>query len=51
MQAVVYRGIGEAALEAVPDPKIQQPTDAILRITGSAICGRTCIFCAEHFPE
>jgi threonine dehydrogenase-like Zn-dependent dehydrogenase len=50
MQAVVYRGIGEAALETVPDPKIEQPTDAILRITGSAICGTDLHFLRGTFP-
>jgi threonine dehydrogenase-like Zn-dependent dehydrogenase len=32
MKAVVYRTAGNIALEAVPDPRIQQPTDAIIRI-------------------
>jgi threonine dehydrogenase-like Zn-dependent dehydrogenase len=39
MKAVVWRGVGEVALEDVPDPKIEQPFDAIVRITTSAICG------------
>lgn len=39
MKAVVYRGIGDISLTDVPDPKIQDPTDAIIRITASAICG------------
>jgi threonine dehydrogenase-like Zn-dependent dehydrogenase len=39
MKAVVFRGVGDIRLEEVPDPKIQQPTDAIIRITASAICG------------
>jgi threonine dehydrogenase-like Zn-dependent dehydrogenase len=39
MKAVVYHGIGKVALESVPDPKLKQPTDAIIRITSSAICG------------
>lgn len=50
MQAVVYRGIGQAALETVPDPKIEQPTDAIIRITGSAICGTDLHFLRGTFP-
>jgi threonine dehydrogenase-like Zn-dependent dehydrogenase len=39
MKAVVFRGVGDIRLEDVPEPKIQDPTDAIVRITSSAICG------------
>lgn len=39
MKAVVFHNIGDIRLEDVPDPKIQEPTDAIVRITSSAICG------------
>lgn len=39
MKAVVFRGIGDIRLEDVPEPKIEAPTDAIVRITASAICG------------
>ncbi|GLY64917.1 glutathione-independent formaldehyde dehydrogenase [Amycolatopsis taiwanensis] len=39
MRAVVYRGPREVAVEQVPDPAIQEPTDAIVRITTTNICG------------
>jgi threonine dehydrogenase-like Zn-dependent dehydrogenase len=39
MKAVVYHGVGDIRLEDVPDPRVQQPTDAIVRVTTSAICG------------
>lgn len=39
MKAVVYRGAGDIRLESVPEPKIQKPNDAIVRLTASAICG------------
>ena len=39
MKAVVFHGVGDIRLESVPEPKIKQPTDAIVRITASAICG------------
>lgn len=39
MKAVVFRGIGDIALEEVAEPQLKQPTDAIIRITASAICG------------
>ena len=39
MKAVVWHGIGDIRLDEVPDPTIQEPTDAIVEITASAICG------------
>ncbi len=39
MKALVYHGPGERAWENVPDPEIQEPTDAIVRIDTSTICG------------
>ncbi len=39
MKAVVYRGPGKVAVEEVPDPKLQEPTDIILKLTSSGICG------------
>jgi threonine dehydrogenase-like Zn-dependent dehydrogenase len=39
VKAVVWHGIGDIRSESVPDPKILEPSDAIVRITRSAICG------------
>ncbi len=39
MKAVVYHAVGDIRLEDVPEPRIQAPTDAIVRLTASAICG------------
>lgn len=39
MKAVVFHGIGDIRLEEVAEPRILQPTDAIVRLTASAICG------------
>jgi threonine dehydrogenase-like Zn-dependent dehydrogenase len=39
MKAVVFRRIGDIRLENVPEPKLQKPNDAIVRLTASAICG------------
>ncbi|MCD0445452.1 glutathione-dependent formaldehyde dehydrogenase [Glycomyces sp. A-F 0318] len=39
MKAVVWHGTGDIRLDEVPDPKIQDPNDAVVRITRSAICG------------
>jgi threonine dehydrogenase-like Zn-dependent dehydrogenase len=39
MKAVVFHAVGDIRLDEVPDPEIQEPTDAIVRLTSSAICG------------
>ena len=39
MKAVVFHGVGDIRLNEVEKPKIQEPTDAIVRLTSSAICG------------
>jgi len=39
MKAAVFRGIGDVRVEEVSDPKIKEPTDAIVRLTATAICG------------
>jgi threonine dehydrogenase-like Zn-dependent dehydrogenase len=39
MKAVVFHRVGDIRLEKVKDPEIKDNTDAIVRITASAICG------------
>jgi threonine dehydrogenase-like Zn-dependent dehydrogenase len=39
MQAVVWHGREDVRTETVNDPTIQEPTDAIVRITSTALCG------------
>jgi alcohol dehydrogenase len=39
MKALVYNGPGLKALEERPKPTIQSPTDAVVRITRTTICG------------
>ncbi len=39
MKALTWHGRRDVRVETVPDPVIQQPTDAIVRITSTAICG------------
>lgn len=39
MKAVVYHGNGEKAWETAPDPKVIDPTDAVVRIDAVTICG------------
>ena len=39
MKALTWHGKRDVRVEEVPDPRIEQPTDAIVRITSTAICG------------
>jgi threonine dehydrogenase-like Zn-dependent dehydrogenase len=39
MKAVCWMGVEKMTVENVPDPKILNPRDAIVRITSTAICG------------
>ncbi len=39
MKAVVFHDIGDIRLDDVKEPKIQDSTDAVVRLTASAICG------------
>ncbi|HEX4590615.1 MAG TPA: zinc-dependent alcohol dehydrogenase [Gemmataceae bacterium] len=39
MKAVVFHDIGDIRLDEVKEPKVREPTDAIVRLTASAICG------------
>src|SRR6201999_3525102 len=38
-RALTWQGKRDVRVEDVPDPTIQEPTDAIVRITSTAICG------------
>ena len=39
MQALTWQGQDDVRVQEVPDPTIQAPTDAIIRVTSTAICG------------
>jgi threonine dehydrogenase-like Zn-dependent dehydrogenase len=39
MKAVTFHGRRDVRVDTVPDPKIEEPTDAIVRVTSTAICG------------
>ncbi len=39
MRAVTWQGKRHVSVEEVPDPRIEQPTDAIVKITSTNICG------------
>ena len=50
MKAVVFHGVGDIRLDDVPEPAIEQPTDAIVRLTASAICGTDLHFVRGTMP-
>jgi threonine dehydrogenase-like Zn-dependent dehydrogenase len=39
MRAVTWQGRGDVRVDTVPDPTIQDPTDVVVEITSSGICG------------
>src|SRR4051812_14574102 len=39
MKAVVWHGVGDIRLDDVAEPTLQDPEDAVVRLTSSAICG------------
>ncbi len=39
MKALTFHGRRDVRVDTVPDPRIEEPTDAIIRITSSGLCG------------
>src|SRR3954465_15717981 len=39
MKAVVYEGPYKVGVQDVENPKLEKPTDALLKVTSAAICG------------
>src|SRR5438093_677727 len=39
MKALCWRGKHDVAVERVPDPRVLNPRDAIIKVTSTAICG------------
>ena len=51
MRAVTYHGKGDMRVDNVPDPGIEHPRDAILKITSTAICGSDLHIYDGFLPE
>ena len=51
MQALVYHGPGERGWDSVPDPSIIDPTDAVVRIDTTTICGTDLHILKGDVPE
>jgi threonine dehydrogenase-like Zn-dependent dehydrogenase len=39
MKALTYHGKRDVRVDTVPDPRIEHPTDAIIKVTSSGLCG------------
>jgi threonine dehydrogenase-like Zn-dependent dehydrogenase len=50
MKAVVWHGTGDIRLDDVPQPKIQDTYDVIVRVTTSAVCGTDLHFVRGTMP-
>jgi alcohol dehydrogenase len=51
MEALVFHGPGQRAWESVPDPAIEAPTDAVVRIDSATICGTDLHILKGDVPE
>ena len=51
MKALVYHGPGNRAWESVPDPTIQEPTDIVVKIDSTTICGTDLHILKGDVPE
>ena len=39
MKAVTWQGVHEMSVTEVPDPRIEEPTDVIIKVTSTGLCG------------
>lgn len=51
MKALVYKGPGEKGWDEVPDPTIQRPTDVIVKMAATTICGTDLHILKGDVPE
>lgn len=51
MRAVIFKGPFEVAVEDRPVPKIQNPTDVVLRVTRTALCGSDLVRQMGYIPR
>jgi len=51
MKALVYYGPGKRSWEDVPDPSVQHPEDAVVRVDGFTICGTDLHILRGDVPE
>ena len=51
MKALVYKGPGQKSWEEVPDPKIEQATDVVVKMAATTICGTDLHILKGDVPE
>src|SRR5687767_7726501 len=51
MKALVFHRPGKVSVDTIPDPKIEDPQDAIVRVTSTAICGSDLHIYNGFFPQ
>ena len=51
MKALIYKGPGKKTWDEVPDPKIEQPTDVIVKMVATTICGTDLHILKGDVPE
>ena len=51
MKALVYHGPNDKSWDEVPDPKLIDTTDAIVRVDATTICGSDLHILKGHLPE
>jgi alcohol dehydrogenase len=51
MKALVYEGPGKKSWTEMPDPKIEQPTDVIVQMVATTICGTDLHILKGDVPE
>ncbi len=50
MRAVVFHGKNDVRVDDVDDPRLEAPTDAVVRVTVSALCGSDLHLCSRLWP-
>jgi len=51
MQALIYKGPGKMVWDQAPDPKIEQPTDIVVKMAATTICGTDLHILKGDVPE
>ena len=51
MKAVTWQGKGNVRVDDVPDPRVGEPTDAVIRVTSTAICGSDLHLPLDQAPD
>ena len=50
MKAIVFRGVGDIGLEEVPEPAIEDPHDAVVRLTHAGTVAAVVIYAGYLVP-